>query len=344
MPPSEIAELEMFSFFELIPDLVCIANREGYFKKVNQAVINTLGYTRDELMDRPISQFIHPADQEETGNRRAELLQGKTLINFDNRYVTKTGVTVWLHWTSIFIPEKQIVFAIAKDITLRKKKEKEIEEKSLRFEKLASHFKGKMENDKRNLATELHEELAQLATVAKMNLTWLKEHCETGTDEHETKIDDTLSILDKLIDSIRRLSFAISPDMLDNLGLNETLNWLCEEFFQLNNIPCYFESTCTDEELSREIQLDFFRICQESLSNVMYHAKADSVWVKLESSENRFSLHITDNGKGFHPEQVDGSSGINNMRKRADSVNGQLSIHSEIGKGTRVAIEIDKIH
>ena len=342
MPLNEIAELEMFSFFELIPDLVCIANREGYFKKVNQAVINTLGYTKEELMALPISHFIHPADQEVTGSRRAELLEGKTLINFDNRYVTKSGDTIWLHWTSIFIPESQIVFAIAKDITLRKQKEKEIVEKSIRFASLASHFKGKMENDNRNLATELHEELAQLATVAKINLNWLKEHCETGTAEHETKIDNTLSILDKLIDSIRRLSFAISPEMLESIGLNETLNWLCEEFSQLNDIPCYFESTCADEELPKEIQLDFFRICQESLSNVMYHAKASSVWVKLDSSEDRISLHITDNGKGFHPDQGDASSGINNMRKRADSVNGQLVIHSEIGKGTRVAIDIQK--
>ena len=342
MPLSEIAELEMFSFFELIPDLVCIANREGYFKKVNKAVIDTLGYTGEELMAMPISHFIHPADKDITSSRRAELLQGKTLINFDNRYVTKAGDIVWLHWTSIYIPERQIVFAIAKNITGRKQKEIEIEEKSLRFENLASHFKGKMENDKRNLATELHEELAQLATVAKMNLTWLKENSQLESPEHEHKLDDTVTILDKLIDSIKRLSFAISPDMLHNLGLNETLNWLCEEFSQLNNIPCLFESSCGDDELSREIQLDFFRICQESLSNVMYHAKAESVWVNLESTEDKISLHITDNGKGFHVDQVERASGINNMRKRADSVNGQLTIHSEIGKGTRVALELLK--
>lgn len=342
MPLNEIAELEMFSFFELIPDLVCIANREGYFKKVNQAVIDTLGYTREELMAQPISHFIYPADREITSSRRKELLQGKTLINFDNRYVSKSGDIIWLHWTSIYIPEKQIVLAIAKNITGRKQKEIEIEEKSLRFENLASHFKGKLENDKRSLATELHEELAQLATVAKMNLTWLKENCQLETAEHNSKVEDTLTILDKLIESIRRLSFAISPDMLHNLGLNETLNWLCEEFSQLNNIPCIFESTCPDEELSREIQLDFFRICQESLSNVMYHAKAEAVWVNLESTEDRINLHITDNGKGFLVDQLDGASGINNMRKRADSVNGQLVIHSELGKGTRVALEIFK--
>ena len=77
--------LEMFQFFEMTPDLVCIAGKDGYFKKVNQAVIDKLGYTSEELFSQPIASFIHPLDRDITARKRTELLEGKALINFENR-------------------------------------------------------------------------------------------------------------------------------------------------------------------------------------------------------------------------------------------------------------------
>ena len=112
-------------FFEMTPDLVCIASKEGYFKKVNRAVIDTLGYEPEELFARPISSFIYPEDQELTHRERMRLIKGAPLLDFQNRYVTKSGAIIWLHWTSIYLPDKEFVFAIAKDVTERKKAEQE---------------------------------------------------------------------------------------------------------------------------------------------------------------------------------------------------------------------------
>src|SRR3989440_6281543 len=158
-------EFEMFTFFEMTPDLVCIAGKDGYFRKVNPAVINKLGYTQEELFSKPISSFIHSEDKDVTQRKRAKLLLGKTLMNFENRYVTKTGEIVWLAWTSIYFPDKEIVFAIAKDISERKQIERDIEEKYKKFKSLASHFKSSLEENQKYLASELHDELAQLAGV-----------------------------------------------------------------------------------------------------------------------------------------------------------------------------------
>src|SRR6478735_1115698 len=113
-------DLDMFTFFELTPDLVCIAGKDGYFRKVNSAVTAKLEYTIEELFSRPISSLIYYEDQELTHIRRTKLLEVKPLMNFENRYVTKSGKIVWLAWTSIYFPEKEVVFAIAKDITERK--------------------------------------------------------------------------------------------------------------------------------------------------------------------------------------------------------------------------------
>ncbi len=113
--------------FDLTPDLVCIAGYDGFFKKINPAVSKTLGYTKQELMAKPISSFVHEEDQGITTKKRDAIIirDNKHLINFENRYLTKSGEIVWLTWTSIPIESEQIVFAIAKNITLRKNLEEQ---------------------------------------------------------------------------------------------------------------------------------------------------------------------------------------------------------------------------
>lgn len=108
-------------FFEITPDWLCIAGFDGYFKKINPAVSKTLGYTDEELFAAPISSFIHPEDREFTGRQRLRLTEGHSLLNFENRYLAKDGGIVWLSWTSVPIPRDKLVFAIAKNITYRKR-------------------------------------------------------------------------------------------------------------------------------------------------------------------------------------------------------------------------------
>src|SRR4051812_7826031 len=114
------SEFELSAFFEMTPDLVCIAGKDGYFRKFNQAVIDKLKYSKEELFSRPIESFIFPEDVDMTAGKREVLLNGEVLRNFINRYVAKTGEVVWLEWTSIYSKENEIVFAIAKDVTERK--------------------------------------------------------------------------------------------------------------------------------------------------------------------------------------------------------------------------------
>ena len=80
---------DLLMLFETTPDLVCIADKIGYFKNFNSAVPQTLWYTREELLSQPISDHMHPEDREMTLNRRAQLLKGDTMVNFQNRYITK---------------------------------------------------------------------------------------------------------------------------------------------------------------------------------------------------------------------------------------------------------------
>ncbi|HWZ35262.1 MAG TPA: PAS domain-containing sensor histidine kinase [Mucilaginibacter sp.] len=121
-------------FFDLSADLFCIADYEGYFRKVNPAISKLLGYSEEELHSTPIAHFIHPDDKAVTAaNRRNLTNNSKPLLNFENRYVTKSGEIVWLSWTSIPVDSERLVYAIAKNITHQKKQE---EDRNLLIKKL----------------------------------------------------------------------------------------------------------------------------------------------------------------------------------------------------------------
>ena len=117
--------LDLEPFFTLSRDYLCIAGYDGYFRKVNPAFIKQMGYSKEELFARPISELIHPEDREKTADNRNHLIEGIPLLNFENRYITKSGEIVWLTWTSIPVPEKKLIYAIAKNITHLKKVEEE---------------------------------------------------------------------------------------------------------------------------------------------------------------------------------------------------------------------------
>jgi len=114
---------DLEQFFELSPDLLCIAGYDGYFKKINAAVSKTLGYTKEELFERLIIDFVHIEDREETLRTRKLIRNNEPLLRFENRYITKNNEIVWLTWTSMTIESQKLIFAIAKDITYRKKLE-----------------------------------------------------------------------------------------------------------------------------------------------------------------------------------------------------------------------------
>src|SRR5439155_6514373 len=114
---------ELERFFDLSLDLFCIRGYDGYFRQVNSAWEKTLGYSKEELLSRPFTDFIHPDDVEPTRKKVKELTQGTNTIAFDNRYRTKNGDYRWLRWTSTAVLDEQLIYSAARDITERRELE-----------------------------------------------------------------------------------------------------------------------------------------------------------------------------------------------------------------------------
>jgi hypothetical protein len=187
------ADFEGLNSFEMTPDLVCLADKNGFFKKVNHAVVDKLGYTQQELFSRPIPWFIHSED---------------------------------------------------KDLT--------------------------------------------------------------------------------------------------NQHLNSSLEWLCKEFSLLNGINCKFESAYLESDLAHKIRIDFFRVCQEALTNVMYHEGASKVSISIIDPGDKIILTITDDGKCFAMDEQKQTNGLTRMQERAASINGNLTLQSNVGEGTSACLTVPK--
>ena len=117
------AQDELDRFFDVSLDMLCIAGFDGYFKRVNPSWQRILGYTEQELLERPYMDFVHPDDRNATGAQAKTLSDGREVIMFENRYRHKDGTIRWLLWTSAPLPDKQIIYGAARDITERKEAE-----------------------------------------------------------------------------------------------------------------------------------------------------------------------------------------------------------------------------
>jgi two-component system, NtrC family, sensor kinase len=128
---------ERNQFFNVTLDMLCIADFSGYFRRVNPSWERVLGWTTEELLAKPYVEFIHPEDRELTAREAAKLYTGINTISFENRYLCANGTYKWLSWNAIPLPNQQLIYAGARDITQRKEAEKKLAESAAELQKAA---------------------------------------------------------------------------------------------------------------------------------------------------------------------------------------------------------------
>jgi len=159
--------------------------------------------------------------------------------------------------------------------------------------------------------------------------------------EVETDIHDILETISKITRSIIRISTGLRPEILDELGILEAIEWLAIDFEKRTKIKCRIHLP-SSVKLEKSLPITLFRVVQEALTNVARHSKATSVGISIGIEDRDLHLEIRDNGKGIESGKIDSSYslGLIGIRERIDSLNGTFKISGKKGIGTILTVSI----
>lgn len=347
--------LQLEPFFDLSMDCLCIANYEGYFAKINPAFVELLGYSEEELSSKPISEFIYDKDRERTAAHRKNLKNNLPLVNFENRYVCKSGELVWLHWTSIPVENEQLIYAIAKDVTHKKELENErighlgqlyeVNKKLKQLNYTTSHdLRSPVNNlismvDLIDLSKIEDEETREILSFIRLSAEGLKTSLNSSVDALKQKDISSEKLQEISFNAIlRKVQNSISA-LIRKAGAEFQV-----DFSGLESIPfsaAYMES-----------------IFLNLITNSIKYARPDvlpviSISTDQKNGEKTFTY--SDNGLGFDMEKVghlifnlnqrfhgnEDSKGVGLylVYNHVTSLGGSINVDSAVNKGTTFTIK-----
>lgn len=345
------ADFKYELFFELSPDLLCIAGFDGYFRKVNDAVSKTLGYSTDELYARPINDFVFCADKRQTQQVRNELIKSKPLYNFENRYRTKSGEIVWLSWTSYPVPEEKLVFAVAKNITHKKIQEADRSNLLTKLTNINNDLKQLTYTTSHDLRSPVSNVLAvlDLIDLSKIN------------DQEATELIRILKLsgeylkesMDNYIDALsRKHNLLAEPEEVD---LQENLNNVIKSVSSLIEVSRVSIQT----DFSEASKITFNKTYMSSvflnlITNAIKYARPEvSPVISISSKKlnRKTELIFADNGLGFDLEKVKDKVfglhqkfhehkdskgiGLYLVHNHITSLGGEIKVESKVNEGTK---------
>jgi PAS domain S-box-containing protein len=318
------------------------------FAYISEASAELVGYPAVELqrVDRGIRSLVHPDDQASYRRTQDAALAGDSDWQWQGRIVTRAGQLRWadIKATARRLGEGRVVWdGIVWDITENKQVELALGESRARLRELSAHLESVREEEKARIAREVHDELGQVLTVLKLETAMCELVCSGQMPELDKHLQNMKRLIAQLFQLVRDVASALRPPILD-AGIASAIEWQVRRFEARTQIPCMVEVPENLPKLSDAKAIGLFRILQEALTNIMRHAGAHSVQVSLHLEDGELCLCVSDDGKGFAPEQrkPGQSFGLVGMQERVLMLGGQLQIDSQPGEGTtlyaRVAV------
>jgi PAS domain S-box-containing protein len=251
------------------------------------------------------------------------------------------------HWSSV-ADSVTSATTIATTLVIRevselKRTEQTLRESGEQLREFAAHVDAVREEERTRVAREIHDELGQALTALKLDLSWLQKKSGPAAGTRK-KVKQMMADVDNTIQSVRRISSELRPSVLDDLGLIPAIEWLLAQFRKRTRIRT--ELICKEETLhiASNVAAAVFRVVQEALTNVIRHAEASQVAVRLWQLGDTVRISIADNGRGMTKKQSTNlkALGIVGMKERILRFGGDFKLSSEPGRGTRIEISIPR--
>jgi len=330
--------------FVAAPVGMAIADLDGHYIKVNPAMCKFVGRSKQELLTMTFMDITHPDDLPANLRFRRDLLAREfPSFQLEKRYLHKDGREIWALMVVSTVEDKngKPLYTIGQmlDIDQLKRAEQALIESRQQLRSLSVHQEGLLEEERKHIAREVHDELGQLLTALKMDISLLRLHF--GQDPALLgKLESMRTLAERTIQVVRDVASNLRPAALD-LGLVPAIEWLAKDFSQRWDISCNIDLSGDEIDMDDVTATTVFRVVQESLTNVARHAQASEVTISLQCGK-RSLLRVKDNGCGFDPAVVRKLPGLGlfGMRERILALGGTLKIDSGSGIGTTLVIEL----
>lgn len=296
--------------------------------------------------------YIHPDDRERVDKHIEYALRNRKPFSFEHKIIRPDGELRELLCRGRVETngngEVTRLLGTGQDITEQKEREKKLRRYSERLRKLSERVERTREEERIRIAREIHDELGQMLTVLKMDVSTMSSEIKkkVSGDVLDYFIEEASKILDRIntiMESVQRITTELRPEVLDDLGLIEAIQWQAREFEKRSDLKITFSTGLEKTDfLNDEARTTIFRIFQETMNNIIRHAEASEVVITLEKRNNNLLFSISDNGRGITEEQKEASSsfGIIGMKERTRFLGGEVFIEGSQGEGTRVTIRI----
>jgi PAS domain S-box-containing protein len=358
-------------FVEAVKDYAIFTlDANGRVSSWNEGAARLNGYEAAEVIGRHFSCFF-PAEDVEQGKPHEELERAANDGRFEDEgwRVRKDGSRFWANVVLTAIRNSTgglIGYAkVTRDFTDRMKAQDDLRranvellqevterkvaetrlassEKSLR--ELSRHLLRSQDEERRRIGRDLHDSLGQSLAVLKMNLDSLQMSLESKNDGAAQSLEPCLLLAEEVLREVRTISYLLYPPMLEEMGLKSAIPWYLDGFSKRSGIQTTLEAAPNFERLAPEVELAFFRILQEALTNVHRHSGSPTARIKLAVADGWASMEIRDEGKGIPTLLLEQSGedwmgslgvGLRGMNERMRQLGGKLDVVAT-DKGTTV--------
>lgn len=322
-------------------------NNQTSFPYVSDASETLLGLSPQMLMERPelFPELILPEDKKSYHQLMMMSAEQLSTWNWEGCIQVKGDSDI--KWISLRATPRRVADnatlwdGIMINITRNKLAEREIARSREQLAELSSYLQRVKEQERARIAREIHDDIGGTLTAIKCELFPCMDSTARKQEFYQQKARSIESLVDRVIDSTRRISLDLRPGILD-CGLVAAVQWQAKEFSDRTGIAC--KVSCGEDEISldSDLAIAIFRVFQETLTNISKHANASRIQVKLIELEGLVLLEVIDNGRGItniDMEKQD-SFGIRGMRERCQQLKGNFHIAGDPGKGTKVTILI----
>jgi PAS domain S-box-containing protein len=341
----EVAGLQrdLKAIFEMAPAATCIVDGETivFANRACAALFNHASH--EAMLGRSIYEVLGPQSRPTVGLVVAQAMtRGQPVSAQNERIVLVDGTVRHVDIGVAALPDhgQRVVQMVIADVTARHEENRELETSRRQLRELSASLVHAREEERRRIARELHDELGQRLTALHMELSSLQ--ATTRSKPARDRMQAMLHMVDDTAASVRRISTDLRPLMLDDLGLNAAIEWLCHSWEQRMGIRTRLQLDKDDPAIGEHAVTGIYRMVQEALTNVARHARATRVDIRLQQTGDTVELTVQDNGTGFPDPLVqgNGSYGLMGIRERASLLGGQLEIGNAPSGGARITVRL----